>query len=319
MKGRDEVSVGVFVTLGVVIAIAGTLWLARRGFSKSYPMYAQFDWGNNLKTGQPVLLAGVQVGFVDDVQLDPAGYLDVRLAIDKQYRIPEGSTATVQNEGFFGDKSIALTPCWRPRAQIANESTATPIATTPPPGQERCRPNAFYASGDTLRTGKPAPSMDQILQRVDSMSDQLSDVVRTVRIEMVQNGGAADLRKTIESTNSLVEELNRVAAEQSQALSLTLATLRRTVGAIDSAAVDSTVRNLRTTSRNVAELTANLQRTTARMDTVMQSVQTGNGTVSKLLNDPGVYNELRQLLQQLDSLTADIKAHPKRYINVKVF
>jgi phospholipid/cholesterol/gamma-HCH transport system substrate-binding protein len=41
--------------------------------------------------------------------------------------------------------------------------------------------------------------------------------------------------------------------------------------------------------------------------------------VGRLLNDPGVYNELRQSLARLDSLIADVKANPKRYINVKVF
>jgi len=38
-----------------------------------------------------------------------------------------------------------------------------------------------------------------------------------------------------------------------------------------------------------------------------------------MLNDPGVYNELRTLLARMDSLTADVKANPKKYFNVKVF
>ena len=64
MKRKDEVIVGIFVTVAVAIGVTGTLYLARRGFTKSYPMYARFDWGQNLKVGQPVYLAGVQVGYV---------------------------------------------------------------------------------------------------------------------------------------------------------------------------------------------------------------------------------------------------------------
>lgn len=329
MKRKNEVIVGVFVTVAVIVGIVGTLWLARRGFSKSYPLYARFDWGNNLKQGQPVLLAGVQVGYVDKVALNPNGYLDVTMSIDKQWKVPEGSTATVQNEGFFGDKSVALHPCRRPSPVLGNESAArstdTAAAVAAQSGGQGdfseavCRPNAFYPPGDTIPSGKPAPSMDQILTRVDSMSGALSDVVKTVRIEMVQRGGIEDLHKTIVSTNALVRQLNGVAAEQSKALSLTLASLRRTVNAIDSARVDSSVRNMQATTQNLAALTANLQQTTARLDTVMAKVQTGDGTVGKLLNDPGVYIEMRSLLARLDSLTADIKANPKRYINVKVF
>ncbi|HEX6536060.1 MAG TPA: MlaD family protein [Gemmatimonadaceae bacterium] len=327
MKRSNEVIVGVFVTVAIIIGIVGTLWLARRGFSKSYPLHARFDWGNNLKTGQPVLLAGVQVGYVDQVELNPAGYLDVTLSIDRKWKIPEGSTATVQNEGFFGDKSVALHPCLRPAPALGNESAARRSGGEAPPppvpqgdfDQGICRPNAFYPAGDTVPTGKPAPSMDQILTRVDSMSNALSDVVKTVRIEMVQRGGIEDLHKTIASTNALVLELNRVAAEQSKGLALTLATLRRTVSAIDSVALDSTVRNLQATSGHLASLTGNLEQTTQRLDKVMAQVETGDGTMGKLLNDPSVYNDLHELLARLDSLTADIKARPKRYINVKVF
>ena len=41
--------------------------------------------------------------------------------------------------------------------------------------------------------------------------------------------------------------------------------------------------------------------------------------ISQLLNDPGVYNDVRGLLQRMDSLLADTKKNPKRYINVKIF
>ena len=317
MKRRDEVIVGVFVTVAIVVGVVGTLWLARRGFSKSYPMYAQFDWGNNLKTGQPVELAGVQVGSVDQVKLNPAGYLDVTMSIDKQWKIPEGTSATVQNEGFFGDKSIALHPCRRPQPTVGAEGAA-PVAavrdSTPV-----CRPNAFLPPGDTIPTGKPAPSMDELLMRVDSVSGQVSLIIHSLQVELVQKNGVQDLHKTILSTNALLVELHQVAAQQSQALSMTLASIRRSAAALDSAALDTTVHNVAATTRNLQAMTAELQKTSSRLDSIIGQVQHGDGTVSKLLNDPGVYNELRTLLARMDSLTADVKANPKKYFNVKVF
>lgn len=318
MKRRDEVIVGVFVTIALIVGVFGTLWLARRGLAKSYPMYARFEWGNNLKVGQQVLLAGVQVGFVDKVELNPAGYLDVTLSIDKNRKIPDDATATVQNEGFFGDKSVALHPCGGTAPSTDQEAPAI-AGTQSGTGEAHCHPTSFFASGDTIPTGKPAPTVDMILTRVDSMSGALSDVVQTVRISMVEKGGIDDLRKTIASTNDLAQELTRVAAEQSRALSLTLASLRRTANALDSASIDSTVRNMQATTANLAELTMSLKSTTTRLDNVMAKVETGDGTVGRLLNDPGVYNELRQSLARLDSLITDVKANPKRYINVKVF
>jgi phospholipid/cholesterol/gamma-HCH transport system substrate-binding protein len=325
MKGRNEAIVGVFITVAVLVGIAGTLWLARRGFTKSYPMYARFAWGSNLKPGQQVLLAGVQVGFVEQVKLNPAGYLEVAMSIDKQYQVPEGTTATVQNEGIFGDKSVALTPCRPPNLPPALQSPGASAAQNGRAGSDTadappvCRTGAFLPAGDTIPTGKGAPTMDEILTRVDSMSGALSDVVQAVRVQMVQEGGIRDLHRTIASTNALVQQLQGVAAEQSRALALTLASIRRATSALDSASLDSTVRNMEVTTRNLSTLTSTLEQTTGRLDRVMQSLETGNGTAAKLLNDPGVYNNLRESLARLDSLLTDVKANPKRYINVKVF
>jgi phospholipid/cholesterol/gamma-HCH transport system substrate-binding protein len=318
MKRRDEVIVGVFVTIALIVGVFGTLWLARRGLSKSYPMYARFEWGNNLKVGQQVLLAGVQVGFVDKVELNPAGYLDVTMSIDKDRQIPANATAVVQNEGFFGDKSIALHPCGDVPTPVDEEAPAI-TGTASGGGEPYCHPTSFLPPGDTIPTGKPAPSIDMILTRVDSMSGALEDVVQTVRISMVEKGGIEDLRQTIASTNELAQELTRVAAEQSKGLSLTLASLRRTADALDSASIDSTVQNMQETTENLAALTNSLKSTTERIDNVMAKIETGDGTMGRLINDPGVYNELRQSLARLDSLIADVKANPKRYINVKVF
>ena len=322
MKRRDEVAVGVFITIAVIVGIVGTLWLARRGFTKSYDMYARFPWGENLKQGQPVNLAGIQIGYVDEVRLNEAGYLDVTMNIERQYRVPEGTTAIVANAGFFGDKEIELQPCSAGPVRVSGDTAVSGPAT--PAGRPTvrvpsCPLRSFMPEGDTIPTGRSAPSMDQLLTRVDSVSAALTIVAQTVQKQFVQEGGLEDLRKTIASTNALVVELNHVAAEQSKGLSETLAAFRRSLNAIDSARLDSTVRNFQTSSEHLAAMTEHLATTTARLDTVMAKVQTGDGTAAKLLNDPSVYNDIHRLLAQLDSLTADLKKNPKKYINVKVF
>ena len=69
----------------------------------------------------------------------------------------------------------------------------------------------------------------------------------------------------------------------------------------------------------MAEMSAQLKATSAKLDVIIAKVDSGNGTAAKLLNDPGVYNDVRTLLARMDSLVADIKKNPKRYINVKIF
>ena len=45
----------------------------------------------------------------------------------------------------------------------------------------------------------------------------------------------------------------------------------------------------------------------------------GTGSAAMLLNNPDLYNHTVSLLARLDSLSADLKAHPGRYINLKIF
>jgi phospholipid/cholesterol/gamma-HCH transport system substrate-binding protein len=294
MRRRNEVLVGIMTTVVVLVAIVGTLWLARGGLRKGYPLYSTFKWGAGLKTGQPVLLAGVNVGYVSNVKLRYDGYLDVEYRIVGDYHVPINSVATVVPVGIFGDQSIALTP-----------KTAGVRQT--------------FAAGDTVPVGPPAASIDQILSRVDTMSMKLGDVTQSIQFQLVQNGGLADIRKTIAQTAELTRQLNGIAAEQSRNLTMTLASFRRTISGVDSVRVDSTVRNLQATTQNLNQLTASLNTTTVRLDSVMMLVQKGDGTIGKLLRDPSVYNNLQDLLARTDSLLADLKANPKRYINLRVF
>ena len=119
MRRRNEVLVGILLTVATIIGVVGTIWLVRGGLEGGYPLYASFRWGENLRNGQPVLLAGVNVGYVENVELRDDGTLFVSMKVQDQYRVPQGTTATVQAVGIFGDAAIALRPAGPNRAKIA--------------------------------------------------------------------------------------------------------------------------------------------------------------------------------------------------------
>ena len=51
----------------------------------------------------------------------------------------------------------------------------------------------------------------------------------------------------------------------------------------------------------------------------MSRVDKGEGTVGKLLTDTLLYRDIRNLVGRTDSLLADFKANPKKYINLRIF
>lgn len=293
MKRRDEVLVGLLLIVSVAAGVAGTIWLARGGLSSGYEMYARFPWGAGLKNGQPVLLAGVNIGFVKGVKLDPNGTLVVTLAINDEYRVPSETTAAVQPNGIFGDQLIALTP-------VRAVSTV-------------------MAEGDTIPVGKGTPTTGDLLIRADSIALDVESITAAVRSEFVSGGGLSDLRKVTGEMAALVAELGQIASAQSRELTITQQKLRATLAAVDPAVVDSTLRSIRTSSANVAAITEELQHAQGQVRSILTKLDNGTGTAGKLLNDPTVYARLDSLLMRLDSLAIDVKANPRRYINLRVF
>jgi phospholipid/cholesterol/gamma-HCH transport system substrate-binding protein len=292
-KKRDEVLVGLVIAVAIIVTVLGSLWLARGGLSKGYPLYAKFPWGAGLKQGQPVLLVGVNVGYVDEVDLHQDGILVTTLRILKSYKVPVTSKAAVVPNGIFGDQAVAVTP-------------------------SRPDPRSFNP-GDTVPVGPSTPGIAELTSKADSVMRSVNAITSALQHEMVASGGIRDLRNTIAATSRLVNDFSSIAAEQSRQLSATMTSLRRATGAIDPAKVDSTITNFRTASANLAEMSAQLKQTSGKLDLILAKVDSGNGSAARLLNDPGVYNDTRALLQRMDSLLADVKKNPKRYFNVKVF
>lgn len=293
MKRRDEILVGLLLIVSVVVAIGGTIWIARGGLSQNYAMYMRFPWGSGLKQGQVVLLAGVQVGFVDNVELDPNGTVLVRLKIQEQYNIPEGSKGAVEANGIFGDQLIAVRPV---------------LGAT-----------AFIPKNDTIPTGAGTPGMNDLLGKGDSIAIDIRALTASARTTFVEGGGIDEMNRTIASLTKLVTQVSAIAAEQSKQLSQTQLALRNTIASIDSNKVDSTLINIRATSASLEQLARELKQTNTQVQGVIAKLNENNGTAGKLLNDKAVYDHLDSVLMRVDSLMADFKKNPRRYINLKIF
>ena len=300
MKRRDEVLVGIFLTTAIAIALLGTLWLVRGGLSSGYPLYAKFAWGQNLKPGQPVLLAGVNVGAVSDVKLRDDGFLDVFLRVNNDVKVPKNSTASVQPVGIFGDAAIALTP-------------KGPSAIS-------------YQPGDTVPVGPSATDIQALENKADSVMTTVNAMMKTLNAELFAAGGIRDIRRAMANAaelsanaSRLSVQLNAIAAEQNRNLTLTMSQLRRSMSAIDSAKIDSTMRNFQTSSASLTRIAANLDSTSRRADNIVAGIERGEGNAGKLLRDTLLYGDLRGLVTQADSVLADLKKNPKKYINLSIF
>ncbi|ULJ60745.1 outer membrane lipid asymmetry maintenance protein MlaD [Wielerella bovis] len=114
-KSVLEFWVGVFVLLGFVAFGALSFKVAgnKGGFGSStqtYTVYAEFEDIGGLKVQAPIKTAGVLVGRVSSIQLDPQNFqAKVSMELDKQYPFSVDASAAILTSGLLGEQYIGLT------------------------------------------------------------------------------------------------------------------------------------------------------------------------------------------------------------------
>jgi len=113
-KKGIEVLVGCFVLLG----LAGLLFLSLKaanlasfGERSGYVVTARFDNIGGLKPRAPVRSAGVTVGRVKSIALDPKSFQGVvTMELDREVQFPKDSSAKILTSGLLGDQFIGIEP-----------------------------------------------------------------------------------------------------------------------------------------------------------------------------------------------------------------
>ena len=113
-KRNLEILVGLFVLLGLAALVFVALKAANlTSFSNgdTYRLSARFDNIGGLKARAPVRSAGVVVGRVTGISLDPKTFQGVvTMEVSKGYDFPKDSSAKILTAGLLGDQYVGLEP-----------------------------------------------------------------------------------------------------------------------------------------------------------------------------------------------------------------
>jgi phospholipid/cholesterol/gamma-HCH transport system substrate-binding protein len=109
-----ETVVGIFVLVGLACLAYLSINLGKIEIfgGDSYRIHANFDSVSGLKSGASVEIAGVEVGRVDRIDLDPrsGNRAQVYLLIRSGIKLDDDVIASVRSRGIIGDKFILLKP-----------------------------------------------------------------------------------------------------------------------------------------------------------------------------------------------------------------
>ena len=106
-----ETAVGAAVLAVAMGFIVYALSAGDRLRPDGYEVVARFGQVGSLAPGSAVRLAGVKIGSVESVSLDPRSFLAVvRLGLDPAIKVPSDSSAKIASDGLFGGAHIAIEP-----------------------------------------------------------------------------------------------------------------------------------------------------------------------------------------------------------------
>ncbi|MCK5907531.1 MAG: MCE family protein, partial [Flavobacteriales bacterium] len=88
--------------------------------------------------------------------------------------------------------------------------------------------------------------------------------------------------------------------------------------------INAMSRNFKTLSDSLSEVQIastvnNFNNVLLQLQTTLDSVNNGDGTISKLLHDKELYDNLTATTKELHDLLEDVKLNPKRYVHVSMF
>lgn len=113
MTTTREIAVGIFVLLGLVCLSYLTIKLGRMEIisDKGYQLSARFNSVSGLRVGADIELAGVPVGRVSAIQVDPIrAQAIVTLHFTNKLQLPEDTIASIKTSGLIGDKYVNIAP-----------------------------------------------------------------------------------------------------------------------------------------------------------------------------------------------------------------
>ena len=329
MKRPNEVVVGAVILASIALIVWGTIWMKGNGFGKEQTIVrARVTEAGQLLKGGKVKLRGVPIGRVEDIALQPFSRgLIVTISSDRNVTLPEDPVALLSPESMFGDWQVQIFP--------RSSFPQYPYAESPDP---RVLPG--YSLPDISRLTAVA---DEIAGNLAKLSARFEEAFTTETAHNVRDA-IENIQKVSEQLTGLIARQNKNADEvatslagTSDALSNAAQTAQRAFAEFESAVgggkLSAIVNNVQKTSVTADSLSRVLLRTTqdlrvaaASADTafravgaVAQGVSRGEGTLGKLVTDSTMYFRLIETNAEVQALLRDMRANPRRYINLTIF
>ena len=298
MKHTREIKIGILAAVCIFLLFFGLNFLKGVNiFSPTNSYHGTFVNLHNLEEQAAVYIRGHKVGQVDNIHYDFTrdSAFTVDISINRDIVLPQGTQMALVSDGLLSGMAIEL--------QLPEQS---PITNDQLPIAKGSFIPTIYVPGlmESVQ-GELIAHVDAAIQSVDSL---VADLKLQVQGDHLKN--------TLSNVDRVTSDLTGVSAD-----------LKRVVNT----QVPTIVNNADKAFANLNEITSDLQKadlaaTVARVDTAVDGINTfiadvrsQEGTLGQLIYNKSLYAHIDATVVSADSLLVDLKAHPKRYVQVSVF
>ncbi len=291
MKYAREMKVGALSIVCIFLLYFGFYYLKGVNiFSSVRSYHGQYEQVNGLQEQAAVYIKGFKVGQVDHIRYDftkDTAFI-VDISVKKDIQIPQGTTMALVADGLLGGTAIQLNIPTGAIAQVYEQDAFLPTVVVP-------------GLMDNLENNV-AGSVGTLVQHADSL-------ILTIHAQLANN----HLYNTLNNVEQVSSDLTKVSNDLKGIVK------NQIPGLVEK--VDTTMTGLSEVVEEVraADLPAIFASVDTSVNAVKKALTDETGTVGKLMYSSELYNHIDAAVVSVDSLVTDLKAHPKRYVQISVF
>ncbi|WP_176719425.1 MlaD family protein [Rhodohalobacter halophilus] len=297
---KNEAKIGITVLLAILVAIVGFRFMRDVPiFRQTLEVSAVFDRGDGINRGSLVNLKGVKVGSVSRVNLTPDNRVRVTMQLNEDLRIPVNSEAHLTSLGIVEGKSIVLHLGDSENiVQYGGEIEGVYIEGVT---------EVLGSKGEEL-AGDVSASLSQLNQFLQQLNKTLDDDTRQ------------SVDQTLKNADSAMQTIAETLEKNKQDIDQAISSASRTMMQLDTLAtdnrprVDSLLASLEENVNELHKVRTELETASVNLNQILEKINSGEGTMGRLVNDPSLYENLDQLSKEMNELVKGINEDPGRYL-----
>ncbi len=292
----------------VVLVIAATYGVWRvvdetAGGEGGYTVWAVFRDAQGLVPKSRVVIAGIQVGYIEDIRLW-GSRARVDIHIDEGVHLYDDALVTKRSASILGESLLHVVPGTRGRAELGD--------------------------GDRIEVVEGAPDTDDIMRSVGETARSVQRIAAQMeRVFGTQTGGD-QMASALQNLSEALEAVNRTIQQNEEVISATLRNLEETtdvagpqlVRILDNVeTVTSDVRDIIGQNReglteaggNVNDTVASINRSAHQLEEVMDDIEeitgrtaAGEGTIGRLTSDEHLIDEVEGIAEGVGDIVGPI-------------